>query len=150
MDGVVVEARVWREDRDYLRSIHVSAGQAIRSYVAAHRGDGEVQALDERARDAEDRAAALRAAHEAAQGRLRSAIESGELAKTVAERRAEAIGELRAAYLEQARFNHPAQVNLRWISGRVQRLHPDLRKSDMVELLKEVAGEVNNGVGPTD
>lgn len=140
-DGVVMEARVWKEDRDYLRCVKISAGQAIRAFVAAHRGDEDVQKVAREAQEAEDRAAALRAAAMTAQERLAEARREAGEAQTAHERRVNALAAIRAAYVEFHRWDQPLEWNVKWVVNRIAANHPELRKEDPLAILKEIGGE---------
>ena len=137
-NGVVLEARVWQEDRAYLRAMNISAGQALRSFVAAHRGDADVQELASKEERAREQAAALRAALQVARVNAATAASKVATSGTVEGTRREAVESLAFDFAKFGRDRFGLRENLNWIAGRTAASYPNLMKEDPRTLLAEV------------
>lgn len=130
-------------DREWLRLNRISVGEAVRAFVAAHRGDAEVNLAREREAEAERKLAALVAARKTAEGRLASRELALREEGARSEERRLAIDRLRAHFQVYASRVESVQGHLNWVEGRIASI-PALRREDPATVL----GELRAGAAP--
>jgi hypothetical protein len=134
----MVAARIPEADRLWLRLNGISAGEAIRAFVAAHRGDADVTSMRERERQAEERLAAIKAARGLAEKGAAARWAELDATRSVEE----AVAKLRPDFQRYVTTNEPAWSHkVAWVRSRIERIRV-LRHRDPRDVLDELHGDV--------